>query len=120
MIEYLKENSIHGNFMIKVIIFSVCYLIFNNIVIFIEDAECELNCKPIGSKFFATFNNTVVDGTLCSRPDVARKHFKGRSICVEGVCKVSDYLYVIYLWFGLYLIRCHQPEIVISANVFTA
>lgn len=63
-----------------------------------EDAECELNCKPIGSKFFATFNNTVVDGTLCSRPDIVRKNFKGRSICVEGVCKVSDFFFIFDVW----------------------
>lgn len=75
-----------------------------------EDAECELNCKPIGSKFFATFNNTVVDGTLCSRPDIVRKKFKGRSICVEGVCKVSVFI-LFDVWLNLYLICQYEPEL---------
>lgn len=33
-----------------------------------DDAECELNCKPLGMKYFATLNETVIDGTACSRP----------------------------------------------------
>ncbi|XP_052863931.1 thrombospondin type-1 domain-containing protein 4 [Anopheles cruzii] len=53
-----------------------------------EDAECELNCKPIGMRYFATLNQTVIDGTSCNKPtDYFRRSNSGRGICVEGVCK---------------------------------
>lgn len=55
-----------------------------------DDAECELNCKPIGMSYFATLNETVIDGTACSYPvDYVRRNHSGRALCVEGVCKVS-------------------------------
>lgn len=55
-----------------------------------EDAECELNCKPVGLNYFATLNNTVIDGTPCSKPaEYYRRNFQGRAVCVEGICKVS-------------------------------
>ncbi|EAA14143.3 AGAP010001-PA, partial [Anopheles gambiae str. PEST] len=54
-----------------------------------EDAECELNCKPIGMRYFATLNKTVIDGTPCSKPtEYFRRNNSGRGICVEGLCKV--------------------------------
>uniref|UniRef100_A0A182F546 ADAMTS cysteine-rich domain-containing protein n=1 Tax=Anopheles albimanus TaxID=7167 RepID=A0A182F546_ANOAL len=53
-----------------------------------EDAECELNCKPIGMRYFATLNKTVIDGTSCIKPtDYFRRGNGRRGICVEGVCK---------------------------------
>ncbi|XP_053663428.1 thrombospondin type-1 domain-containing protein 4 [Anopheles marshallii] len=53
-----------------------------------EDAECELNCKPIGMRYFATLNKTVIDGTPCSKPtEYFRRNNSGRGICVEGLCK---------------------------------
>ncbi|XP_050084758.1 thrombospondin type-1 domain-containing protein 4-like [Anopheles aquasalis] len=53
-----------------------------------EDAECELNCKPIGMRYFATLNKTVIDGTSCIKPtDYFRRSNGRRGICVEGVCK---------------------------------
>ncbi|XP_053673801.1 thrombospondin type-1 domain-containing protein 4 [Anopheles nili] len=53
-----------------------------------EDAECELNCKPIGMRYFATLNKTVTDGTPCSNPtEYFRRNNSGRGICVEGLCK---------------------------------
>lgn len=95
-----------------------CVLFFDlNIVLFSifinpDDAECELNCKPIGMEYFATLDDRVVDGTTCSQPvaDVLskrqrRRHGRApddnlattsaspsaarRAICVDGVCKVS-------------------------------
>uniref|UniRef100_A0A182V9F5 ADAMTS/ADAMTS-like cysteine-rich domain-containing protein n=1 Tax=Anopheles merus TaxID=30066 RepID=A0A182V9F5_ANOME len=55
-----------------------------------EDAECELNCKPIGMRYFATLNKTVIDGTPCSKPtEYFRRNNSGRGICVEGLCKTD-------------------------------
>ncbi|KFB40992.1 AGAP010001-PA-like protein [Anopheles sinensis] len=58
-----------------------------------EDAECELNCKPIGMRYFATLNKTVIDGTPCIKPTEYFRNNEstvGRGICVEGVCKVGE------------------------------
>uniref|UniRef100_A0A182SZD2 ADAMTS/ADAMTS-like cysteine-rich domain-containing protein n=1 Tax=Anopheles maculatus TaxID=74869 RepID=A0A182SZD2_9DIPT len=56
-----------------------------------EDAECELNCKPIGMRYFATLNKTVIDGTPCSKPtEYFRRNNSGRGICVEGLCKILN------------------------------
>ncbi|XP_023159435.1 thrombospondin type-1 domain-containing protein 4 isoform X2 [Ceratitis capitata] len=53
-----------------------------------EDAECELNCKPLGMKYFATLNSSVVDGTPCFRPaEYFRSNYRQRAMCVDGVCK---------------------------------
>ncbi|XP_049318094.1 uncharacterized protein LOC125780238, partial [Bactrocera dorsalis] len=53
-----------------------------------EDAECELNCKPKGMKYFATLNSSVIDGTPCFRPaEYYRSNYRQRAMCVEGVCK---------------------------------
>ncbi|XP_055643965.1 A disintegrin and metalloproteinase with thrombospondin motifs 7 [Toxorhynchites rutilus septentrionalis] len=53
-----------------------------------DDAQCELNCKPIGMRYFATLNKTVIDGTPCSKPtEYFRRNNSGRGICVEGICK---------------------------------
>lgn len=53
-----------------------------------DDAECELNCKPLGMKYFATLNNSVIDGTACFRPaEYYRSNYLGRAICVGGICK---------------------------------
>ncbi|GAB0094710.1 thrombospondin type-1 domain-containing protein 4 [Sergentomyia squamirostris] len=54
-----------------------------------DDAECELNCKPVGLNYFATFNATVIDGTPCTKPaEYYRRNFQGRAVCVEGICKM--------------------------------
>ncbi|KAL9914968.1 thrombospondin type-1 domain-containing protein 4-like [Glossina fuscipes fuscipes] len=56
-----------------------------------DDAECELNCKPIGMKYFATLNNTVIDGTMCFRPaEYYRYNYQEGAVCVNGICKVSE------------------------------
>lgn len=58
-----------------------------------DDAECELNCKPLGMKYFATLNDTVIDGTPCQRPAEYYRSNRstplGRAICVDGICKVN-------------------------------
>ncbi|EAT46443.1 AAEL002398-PA [Aedes aegypti] len=54
-----------------------------------DDAECELNCKPIGMRYFATLNKTVIDGTPCRKPtEYFRRNNSGRGICVDGICKL--------------------------------
>lgn len=59
---------------------------------FLDDAECELNCKPINMNYFATLNDRVIDGTSCSYPsDHLKRNNTGRAICVEGICKVSNF-----------------------------
>ncbi|KAI9579551.1 hypothetical protein GQX74_006088 [Glossina fuscipes] len=51
-----------------------------------DDAECELNCKPIGMKYFATLNNTVIDGTMCFRPaEYYRYNYQEGAVCVNGI-----------------------------------
>ncbi|CAD6997442.1 unnamed protein product [Ceratitis capitata] len=56
-----------------------------------EDAECELNCKPLGMKYFATLNSSVVDGTPCFRPaEYFRSNYRQRAMCVDGVCKSNN------------------------------
>ncbi|XP_030240028.1 thrombospondin type-1 domain-containing protein 4 isoform X1 [Drosophila navojoa] len=56
-----------------------------------DDAECELNCKPLGMKYFATLNDTVIDGTPCQRSAEYYRSNRstplGRAICVDGICK---------------------------------
>lgn len=59
---------------------------------FSDDAECELNCKPIGMNYFATLNDVVIDGTTCySSVDFARRIISGRAMCVDGICKVKTF-----------------------------
>ncbi|KAI9577970.1 hypothetical protein GQX74_014114 [Glossina fuscipes] len=56
-----------------------------------DDAECELNCKPVGMKYFATLNDTVIDGTMCYRPaEYYRYNYQEGAVCVNGICKVSE------------------------------
>ncbi|XP_021918079.1 thrombospondin type-1 domain-containing protein 4-like isoform X3 [Zootermopsis nevadensis] len=43
--------------------------------------KCELNCRPVGFRFYATLNRTAVDGTSC------RGASNGRWVCVSGLCK---------------------------------
>uniref|UniRef100_A0A1I8PD91 PLAC domain-containing protein n=1 Tax=Stomoxys calcitrans TaxID=35570 RepID=A0A1I8PD91_STOCA len=53
-----------------------------------DDAECELNCKPVGMEYFATLNATVIDGTPCEKPaEYYRSNYRGRAMCIEGICK---------------------------------
>ncbi|XP_046404162.1 thrombospondin type-1 domain-containing protein 4-like [Ischnura elegans] len=49
--------------------------------------KCELNCRAVGFRFYATLNKTAVDGTPC------RKDAQDW-ICVSGMCKVR--------WSGLF------------------
>ncbi|XP_033236343.1 thrombospondin type-1 domain-containing protein 4 isoform X2 [Drosophila pseudoobscura] len=56
-----------------------------------SDAECELNCKPLGMKYYATLNESVINGTPCKRPaEYYRLNFLGRAICVDGICKAVN------------------------------
>lgn len=72
-----------------------------------DDAECELNCKPIGLEYFALLDERVVDGTACKHPVNELRHNRQRrgggggttapleaqsrrAMCVHGVCKVSE------------------------------
>lgn len=60
------------------------------ILIHLDEAECELNCKPIGMNYFALLRDRVIDGTSCVFPvDFVQQNHSGRAMCVDGVCKVS-------------------------------
>lgn len=64
--------------------------IFTNlcIILLLEDAECELNCRPKNQKYFARLG-TVIDGTLCTK--VSKNQIKYEyAVCVEGKCKVCQ------------------------------
>lgn len=63
-------------------------------IIVTDEAECELNCKPIGLNYYAMLNERVIDGTSCIRPiESIRVKYTGPAKCVEGVCKVRcDFL----------------------------
>lgn len=68
------------------------YLLANLIEItnlFVDDAECELNCKPVGMRYFATLKEKVIDGTICTRPLLYFKRNVESAVCVDGICKVS-------------------------------
>jgi hypothetical protein len=59
--------------------------------ILVDDAECELNCRPVNQKYFARLRETAVDGTHCLKihnPPKNNASFD-RGVCVEGKCKVS-------------------------------
>ncbi|KAG8227017.1 hypothetical protein J437_LFUL000323 [Ladona fulva] len=43
--------------------------------------KCELNCRAVGFRFYATLNKTAVDGTSCRRDS-------DEWICVSGLCKI--------------------------------
>ncbi|XP_038072941.1 thrombospondin type-1 domain-containing protein 4-like [Patiria miniata] len=45
-----------------------------------EPNLCELNCKAVGSRFFAKLADKVVDGTPC-------RNSSRTDICVDGMCK---------------------------------
>lgn len=59
---------------------------------FVEEAECELNCRPINQKYFARLREHAVDGTPCLKVHNPPKNNSSfdRSMCVEGKCKVSE------------------------------
>lgn len=58
----------------------------------LDDAECELNCRPVNQKYFARLKEYAVDGTHCTKVHNPPKSGGGveRSVCVEGKCKVSE------------------------------
>ncbi|XP_041451857.1 thrombospondin type-1 domain-containing protein 4 isoform X2 [Drosophila obscura] len=56
-----------------------------------DDAECELNCMPLGMKYYATLSESVINGTPCKRSaEYYRLNFLGRALCVDGVCKAVN------------------------------
>jgi hypothetical protein len=59
--------------------------------ILVDDAECDLNCRPVNQKYFARLREYAVDGTHCLKilnPPKNNASFD-RGVCVEGKCKVS-------------------------------
>lgn len=63
-------------------------------VFHLDEAECELNCKPIDMNYFAPLKDRVADGTSCFSPiDFVKQNRSGRAMCVEGVCKVRFYAF---------------------------
>lgn len=90
---YSWEAYIKGASLILYSTQRFCLILSNTICCesFTDDAECELNCKPIGLNYFATLNNTVIDGTTCYLPvDLTRRNISGRAMCVDGICKVTE------------------------------
>lgn len=58
---------------------------------FLDDAECELNCRPVNQKYFARLKEYTVDGTHCTKvlnPPKNNVSYE-QSVCVEGKCRVS-------------------------------
>lgn len=59
----------------------------------LDDAECELNCRPVNQKYFARLREYAVDGTTCYKihnPPKGSNISSERAVCVEGKCKVGD------------------------------
>jgi hypothetical protein len=58
---------------------------------FAAPEQCQLNCRADGHRFYATLNQTVVDGTSCWPPPKQhqqRRPAAERWVCVSGECKV--------------------------------
>lgn len=57
---------------------------------FTDDAECELNCRPVNQKYFARLREYAVDGTRCEKIQNQPKNniTYEHGVCVEGKCKV--------------------------------
>ncbi|XP_059486899.1 A disintegrin and metalloproteinase with thrombospondin motifs 10 isoform X2 [Neocloeon triangulifer] len=51
--------------------------------------QCQLNCRAEGQRFYATLNQSVVDGTACRPPQgpTGRPVATERWVCVSGECK---------------------------------
>ncbi len=56
--------------------------------IFAEKKQCSLNCRPLGYKFYATLNNSVVDGTRCKLPS------NEEGVCINGQCQVRKIIHI--------------------------
>lgn len=54
----------------------------------LDDAECELNCRPVNRKYFAKLREYAVDGTSCNSTDGPTRN-SSKAVCVEGKCKVT-------------------------------
>lgn len=71
-------------------------MLLNLLNLYLDEAECELNCKPVGMNYFATLKDRVVDGTSCLFPvDFVRQNHSGRAMCVDGICKVRVCLSIV-------------------------
>lgn len=88
----------NGSHMWKVIYYNKCKQINVTLLFFIlfwiyilDDAECELNCRPINQKYFAKLKEYAVDGTHCTNIHEKPKNHSNSSkaVCVEGKCRVS-------------------------------
>lgn len=71
------------------LIIILCYIFFYLLIL--DDAECELNCRPINQKYFAKLKEYAVDGTYCTNIHEKPKSHSNSSkaVCVEGKCRVS-------------------------------
>lgn len=79
-------------------------------LIHLDEAECELNCKPIGMNYFATLRDRVIDGTSCLFPvDFVRQNHSGRAMCVDGICKVSSIRFYRF-WYTEIVSSCFLPS----------
>lgn len=57
-----------------------------------------MNCIKKGTNVYAKLNDTVIDGTPCIKSSVYfSHHYRGRAVCVEGICKVSKKLIFIHI-----------------------
>lgn len=95
----------------------------------ISAGECVLNCRAVGMGFYAQLNNTVWDGTPCTRPMTHNMQLAPagtRGVCVAGHCKVPisslfflnqnsrkssiSSSYIFYIWFSCFqfYVLCFQ------------
>jgi len=58
--------------------------------------KCELNCRAVGFRFYATLNKTAVDGTPCNGAGGERW------VCVSGLCKVGSFTWLCLEWCYVY------------------
>ena len=61
-----------------------------------DEAECELNCRPVNQRYFARLKEYVIDGTTCTKPHITPKNSSlvMKNICVDGICKVCTIIII--------------------------
>uniref|UniRef100_A0A1A9ZH78 Uncharacterized protein n=1 Tax=Glossina pallidipes TaxID=7398 RepID=A0A1A9ZH78_GLOPL len=99
------------------------YVFKNALTHRVDDAECELNCKPVGMKYFATLNTTVIDGTMCYHPaEYYRYNYQEGAVCVNGICKWDGKIMRLFLHLlplEIFIKKFHNIDILNQQHNFT-